>query len=68
MCFHLFGIVSDVEIGIDEEDVLRFQVGVGQFIVVEESDGVGELVADVPHLLQRVGLVIVILLLSATTF
>merc|ERR1719222_490375 len=56
----LFRIVGDVEIGINEEDVLRFQVRMGQFIVMKESHSVGELVTDMSDLLQRVRLVIVI--------
>jgi len=58
----LFRIVGDVEIGINEEDVLRFQVRMGQFIVMKESHSVGELVTDMSDLLQRVRLVIVIFL------
>lgn len=60
--YYLFRIVGDVEIGINEEDVLRFQVRMGQFIVVKESHSVGELVTDMSDLLQRVRLVIVIFL------
>lgn len=55
-------IVADLPVGGDEEDVLRLQIGVRQLAVVQEPDGVAELVRDVPDLVQRVGMIVVLFL------
>ena len=60
--FYLFGIVRNVVVGIDKEDVLGFEVGVSQLVVVQETDGVRQLVANMTYLVQRVRLVVVVLL------
>ena len=57
----LAGVVDDVVAGVEEEDVLRLQVGVGQSVVVHEFYGVAELVGHLPDLFQRVGFVVVVL-------
>lgn len=59
---HLFGVVGDVKVRVDKENVFGLQVRVGQLVVVQESNGVRQLVADVTHLIQRVRLVVVVLL------
>lgn len=59
---HLFWVVGDVKVRVDKENVFGLQVRVGQLVVVEESDGVRQLVANVTHLVQRVRLIIVVLL------
>ena len=59
---HLFVIVANFPVGGDEEDVLRLQIGVRQLAVVQEPDRVAELVRDVPDLVQRVGMIVVLLL------
>jgi hypothetical protein len=59
---HLFGVVGDVKVRVDKENVFGLQVRVGQLVVVQESNGVRQLVANVPHLIQRVRLVVVVLL------
>jgi hypothetical protein len=60
---HLFRVVGDVKVRIDKENVFGFQVRVGQLVVVKESHGVRQLIANVSDLVQRVRLVIVVLLL-----
>ena len=55
-------IVANFPVGGDEEDVLRLQIGVRQLAVVQEPDRVAELVRDVPDLVQRVGMIVVLLL------
>lgn len=60
---YLFRVVGDVKVRIDKENVFGFQVRVGQLVVVKESHGVRQLIANVSDLVQRVRLVIVVLLL-----
>lgn len=59
---HLFRVVRHLPVGADKEDVLWLEVGVGQLALVEELDGVAHLVGYVPDLVQRVGVVVVLLL------
>ena len=49
-----------IEVTAVEQDVLRLQVGVSQAVGVEEGDGETEFVGDLPHVLQRVGAVVVV--------
>lgn len=44
---------------VDEQNVLRLQIGVGQSVVVQELDGVAHLVGHVAHVVERVRLVVV---------
>lgn len=53
---------DDLVVAVDEQNVLWLEVGVRELVVVQEQHGVDELVGDVPHLLQRVGLVVVVFL------
>ena len=55
-------VVADFPVGGDEQDVLRLEVGVGQFAVVQEPDGVAKLIRDVSDLVQRVRVVVVLFL------
>ena len=55
-------IVADFPIGGHEEDVLRLEVGVGQLAVVQEPDGVAQLIRNVSNLVQRVRVVVVLFL------
>ena len=61
---HLFRVVGDVKVRVDKENVFGLEVRVGQFVVVQEPDGVGQLVANMANLFQRVRLVVVVLLLN----
>ena len=57
-------IVANFPIWRDEENIFRLQIRVGQLAVVEEPDRVAELVCDVPDLVQRVWVVVVLFLQS----
>ena len=59
---YFFRVVGGLPVGGDEEDVLGLEVGVGELALVQELDGVDQLVRDVPHLLQRVRMVVVLFL------
>lgn len=59
---HLLGIVRQGVVGVSEEDVLRLEIGVGEFVVMEELDGVTQLVGDVSDLIEGVWTVVVVLL------
>ena len=62
---NLFRIVRNIKVRVDKKDVLRLQVRVGQLVVMEEPDGVRELIANMADLVQRIRLVIVIFLLGS---
>lgn len=57
---YLFTIVSAVVIRVDEQDILGLEIRVREFVIVQELDGVAELIAHVPDVIQRVRLVTVI--------
>jgi len=57
----LLVVVDLVERAVEEEDVLRLEVRVRQPVVVQELDGEAQLVSHLPHLLDRVGHVVVVL-------
>lgn len=59
---HLLGIVRQGVVGVSEEDVLRLEIGVGEFVVMEELDGVTQLVGNVSDLIEGVWTVVVVLL------
>ena len=58
----LFRIVRDIKLRVDKEDVLRFEVRVRQLVIVQETNGIRQLVANMTHLVQGVRLVVVVLL------
>ena len=55
-------IVHRYVIGTIEEDVFRFEVCVGQLVVMHETHRMAQLVTDVPHMLDGVAHVVVLLL------
>lgn len=59
---NLFRIIGNVKVRVDKEDILRFEVCVRELVVVQESDGVAQLVSNVPDLVQRIRLVVVVFL------
>ncbi len=55
-------IVADFPVRGDEENVFRLEVGVRQLAVVQEPDRVAELIRDVPDLVQRVRMIVILFL------
>jgi hypothetical protein len=55
-------IVADFPVRGDEENVLWLKVGVRQLAVVQEPDRVAELVRNVPDLVQRVRMIVILFL------
>lgn len=49
-------------IAVHKQDVLRLEVCVRELVIVQKQHAVYQLVRDVPHLFQRVGLVVVVFL------
>ena len=60
--FYLFWIVRDLPVWRDKQNVLRLQVGMCQFALVQKLHSIAHLVSDVPHLVQCVRVVAVFLL------
>lgn len=56
---HLLVIVRRRVLGVDEQYVLRLQIGVRQTVLVQKLDRVAHLVGHVSHVVQRVRFVIV---------
>ena len=54
-------------VGLHKQDVLWLEISVGEVDPVQVADGVAQLVADVPDLLQGVGPVVVVLLWGEET-
>lgn len=63
----LLGIVVDVVVRVDKQDVLGLEVRVRQLVLVQEQHGVDQLVRDVAHVLYRIALVVVVLLVVKRT-
>lgn len=62
---YLFGCIvytDDFVITVDEQYVFWLEICVCELVVMEEQHAVYELVGDMPHLLQRVWLVVIVLL------
>lgn len=57
---YLFTIVDRLVVGVNEEYIFRLEVRVREFVVVQEFDGVTELVTHVSDVVQGVWLVIVV--------
>lgn len=59
---HLLGVIRQGVVGVNEEDVLRLEIRVGEFVVVEKLDGITQLVGDVSDLIEGIRTVVVVLL------
>lgn len=60
--------IDDLVVAVHKQDVLRLEVCVRELVLVQEEHAVDELVGDVPHLLQRVRLVVVVFLQTTTIY
>lgn len=47
---YLFGVAHDIKVGLDEEDIFRLQIRVGQTEIVQELNRIAKLVGHVTHL------------------